>query len=574
MPQAPDLVPTAVPSATTPEVSLAVPTDAFGGAVGAALQHMGASLESDSDKIWQRAMEMQELQNRTEVDNADSKFIEQTALAHARFNAQQGTNAGPEALKAHIDEVEGIRKGIREGLSNPASQRMFNSTSLSTMGRYISNASNHSAIEVKNAYRQGLSTHQGTLANEVADSPDDPQPRRAFRAVTATIAREKGLPEEDVGEFIAQAEAPVNFESVKRALEKNPYEGKKMLDDYHAQGKLVGKEYSAALEHYQQQALNIIPDQIGGQVTADLKNQTDPERTGATLQEREQQAADIATEKFPDIPRMATEARRAARASYNDHLSAVRDLNWRDRKLVGDILEGNYSPDGKAPTKMEEVRAAPGGADSVKRLTYTQLQSVNRALMNNAMGKKYAATPESDAEFYKLYGQLTSDDPDTRAAALDVFVPELKLPQDQRTKLRNLQTDLHSGTPQDPRIGQAMQEMKPSMEGMSTGDRDKFRGAMSVILQDAISKNQGKSTPLPEVRQIGARLLQNMPSGHWYTFDSKLFEEPIPSDILGKMKLKAAIEGRAVTDEQLQSEFTRQRYNELQDAAKKTRQSP
>src|SRR5258708_1625808 len=187
MPQVPGLTPTAQPGGGIPEVNLPVPTDAFGGAVGQALQHMGVDIDQAGNRIWERAVQMQDIQNRTEVDNADSELIKQTALAHARFNSQVGQNAGPEALARHIEEIEGIRTGIREKLSNPMAQRMFNSTSLSTMGRYVSNASNHSANEVKSAYRQGLALRQGTVGNEIADDPEDPGLRDKFRAITTII---------------------------------------------------------------------------------------------------------------------------------------------------------------------------------------------------------------------------------------------------------------------------------------------------------------------------------------------------------------------------------------------------
>jgi hypothetical protein len=560
MPQAPDIVPSIAP--TTQGVagpSLPVPVDAFGGAVGLALEHMGGAIEQSANKIWERAVQLQDIQNRTEVDNADAEFIKQTALAHAKFNSQLGTNAGPDALAKHIEEIEGIRTGIRNSLSNPMSQRMFNSTSLSTMGRYISNASNHSANEVKNAYRQGLALRQSTYANEVADSPDDPEPRRKFRAITHLIADEKGIPESDRGEFVTNAESPVNLETVSRVMDRNPELGKKMMEDYHAQGKLVGEQYTAALKKYEQAAYRILPDQIATQITADLKSQTDPERTGATLQEREQQARDIAQKKYPDLPLMAKEAERATRAAYNDHLSAVRDLNWRDKNLAGDILEGNYSPNGKAPTTMAEFTAAPGGADAIKRMTYSQQQAVKRALLNNATGV-YLPTEENTKAYHQLYGQLTSDDPKVRAAAMDVFVPGLEMPKNYRATLGKLQDQLYKGTPQDPRIGQAMQEMKPSLAGMSKDDRDQFRGAFSLIIQEEMAKNQNKSLPLDEVRKIGARLLQKVPGTGWFTDDS-LFQMK-RSDI-EEYKKQMESEGTVMTDQQIQSDYVRKLYNAL-----------
>ncbi len=60
MPQAPDLVPSVAP--TTSGVagpSVNVPVDAFGGAVGHALSGLGSAVETASDRIWERAVQIQ-----------------------------------------------------------------------------------------------------------------------------------------------------------------------------------------------------------------------------------------------------------------------------------------------------------------------------------------------------------------------------------------------------------------------------------------------------------------------------------------------------------------------------------
>lgn len=571
-PQVPGLTPTQRPSGFLPNVDLPVPVDAFGGAVGQALQHMGADIEQGAGRIWDRAMQLQDIQNRTEVDNADAEFIKQTALKHAEFNAQVGQNAGPEALAQHIQDIEDIRTGIRNGLSNPMSQRMFNSTSLSTMGRYISNASNHSANEIKSAYRQGMALKQGTLGNELADDPDDPMLRARFRATSEAIGREKGLSEADIPTFVNNAESAVNLETANRMSEKNPLQAKDWIENAHSQGVLVGEQYDAAIKANERASYQIIPDQIATQVTADLKNQTDPTRTGATEQERIQQARDLAVQKFPDLPLMATEAERATRAAYNAHLGAVRDLNHRDMTLAGDILEGNYSPDGKAPTTMAEVKAAPGGTEMLSRITYSQQQRIKRGLLANSQGV-YLPTQENTDLYHKIYGQLTSDDASVRAAAMDIFIPELQMPKAYRTVLSKLQDQLYKGTPQDPRIGEAMKTMAPSLEGMDKDDLAKFRGAFSLIILDRMGQEQNKRLPDKEIREIGARLLQTQPSGHWYTSDSRLFEQSIPSDVLDKVKKDAAVQGSVITDEQAQAEYVRQLYTKLKEAGTKSKQN-
>src|SRR6266446_3115149 len=109
MPQVPGLTPTAQPGAYAPEVNLPVPVDAFGGAVGHALEGLGGQVEQASDRIWQRAVEMQGLQNETEAKEADAKYMMQSGIMHADFINKEGLNAGPAALQKHIQELQNLR---------------------------------------------------------------------------------------------------------------------------------------------------------------------------------------------------------------------------------------------------------------------------------------------------------------------------------------------------------------------------------------------------------------------------------------------------------------------------------
>src|SRR5882757_2468059 len=130
MPQVPGLVPDQTPSlGGSPEVSLGVPTDAFGGAVGHALSGLGHDIEGASDKIWAQAMNMQSLQNETEAKNADAEYMTKAGILHEKFKVLKGNNASPEALEAHIKQLQDLRVETRKGLSNPATQRMFDGSS-------------------------------------------------------------------------------------------------------------------------------------------------------------------------------------------------------------------------------------------------------------------------------------------------------------------------------------------------------------------------------------------------------------------------------------------------------------
>src|ERR1700693_5242825 len=94
MPTVPLLTPSVAPTESgTPGLGIAVPVDAFGGAVGAALSHLGESVDAAGDKIWQRVVEIQGLKNQSEVDRADTDYMEKAGIIHAKFSALQGDEA-------------------------------------------------------------------------------------------------------------------------------------------------------------------------------------------------------------------------------------------------------------------------------------------------------------------------------------------------------------------------------------------------------------------------------------------------------------------------------------------------
>src|SRR5258708_5871976 len=140
MAQVPGLTPSAQPGALAPEVNLPVPVDAFGGAIGHALEGLGSQIEQSSDRIWSRAVEMQGLKNETDAKEADAKYMMQSGIMHADFINKEGQNAGPEALQKHIQDLQDLRVNIRGSLSNPAAQRMYDGSSLVFMGLNIFNA--------------------------------------------------------------------------------------------------------------------------------------------------------------------------------------------------------------------------------------------------------------------------------------------------------------------------------------------------------------------------------------------------------------------------------------------------
>jgi len=135
MPTVPGLTPDQVPSPQgTPEVSVSTPIEAFGGAVAHAISGLGGAVEQSSDKIWQRATEFQDLQNRAEVDKADAAYMEKAGLLHAQFSARQGQDA-VQAFPKYIQDLKDERERIGGTLTNQMTQKMYDSQTLSTTVR-------------------------------------------------------------------------------------------------------------------------------------------------------------------------------------------------------------------------------------------------------------------------------------------------------------------------------------------------------------------------------------------------------------------------------------------------------
>src|SRR5258706_6396567 len=163
MPQVPY---TGVPSQTladipTPEMNPRVPSAAFGGEVAQAVQGLGKTVAGAGDEIFNRAIALQNLQNEAEATEADAKYMIEVGKIHAEYSAKEG-NERVQAFPKYRQDMQDIRQNIRGTLSSPMSQKMFDRSSLSTMGRTIFNGAG-AAATAQRQYVVGTATSQMEL---------------------------------------------------------------------------------------------------------------------------------------------------------------------------------------------------------------------------------------------------------------------------------------------------------------------------------------------------------------------------------------------------------------------------
>ncbi len=535
MPQVPGLVPDQTPSmGGTPDVSLGVPTDAFGGAVGQALQHLGVNIEGASDKIWQQAMHLQEMQNRTEVDTGDAEFIKQTALKHAEFNSRLGQNAGPEALKKHIEDIQQIRNNIKGTMSNPAAQKMFESTSLSTLGRYVSNASNHSANEVKSAYRQGLVLRRNAVGNDLADDPDDPELRRKFRSMSTLEADEKGLNPVDASEYVKNNEAAINLETANRLSDKDPTKGMELIESYHSKKALMGENYDAAIKYNTAATYRVVPDQMAREVWAQSRGDgAKPELSEDVMVEMVRKQAG---EARPGDTLFQKHAEDALHTLYTRQKQQTRQVTFDAKQEIAVALQNGAS-------NMSELMADPKVASAVKSLEPSEQMRIPGQINRYIKARDYQDNQRSLTTLQGLSKNDVLQFLDT-----DPTDPKWKLSQPQIRTVQGWKAELQKNQNQDPQVNRAMSWLRGSLAGQlqalgvfhrdakNPEDYDHFTGALSEAL-NAWKDAHGKPAESKDVTETIAKDLMRqhqVPGMLWGTNTS----DPMFKDELSTSKFK------------------------------------
>src|SRR5712664_2051469 len=330
MPQVPGLVPTETPSlGGAPNINVAVPTDAFGGAVGHALEGLGRDISGAGDKIWQQAMNMQGLQNETEAKNADAEYMMKAGMKHAEFNVKEGNNASPQAMEAHIKELQDLRVATRSGLSNPMAQKMFDGSSLSFMGRTIFNAAGHAAQQTKVAANNASTARVAATQDNIAGAPtDDVTFQRGVRAIQSEVeaqGRNSGWSPEQTEETSKQK---VSETLAKRtaSLARTDAIGAQKMYEQGAKSKALlpmdALKVQATIQtQYRQQGSRIIADQVLG------KLRDGDDEGDKSLNDYISEGMTKVTEGDLDKndPLFKDFVRERITADYNRHKSVVRD---------------------------------------------------------------------------------------------------------------------------------------------------------------------------------------------------------------------------------------------------------
>lgn len=548
MPTAPDLVPSQVPQGFAPEVSLPVPVDAFGGAVGKALEGLGGAIEGASDKIWSRAMEMQNLQNETQAKEADAKYMMESGKMHADFINNEGLNAGPEALTKHIQDLQDKRTEIRSGL-NPMAAKMYDASSLSFMGRNIFNAAGHSGQQMKVAANNASDSRIQLAKTSIGDNPNDDinvgRMTRVIESETDAKGRNSGWTPEQIAATKQSEVSEAVGHRILGIAKVNAPKAQRMLDDAVESKTLtpgVAEKITATVQNeFRTQGSRFIADKVlAGRRSGDEENRPVQEYVDAALEE--------AKKYNSKDPQFDDSVRSRVVTDYNRQRAIETDTDNSNTRTVGmAMLKANA--EGNLPTSIEELKAIDPKVspawDELQR-NPAKAQAVLKQLERNATGTHVVTTPENLQQFHTFRGQAMAGSDEERSAFMSKnFATESALTLTQRNGLMSLQDQMKHraaiSAADDPRTSRALRLLQPDLvaagitpKGSEDARKDYFTfvGSLQDQLDQYGKDHPGKLPTMEEVRTIGGQLMQKQVTSKGIIYDTRepSYKLSVPSE--------------------------------------------
>ena len=232
----------------TPRYQADARPESFGVNVWQAVRGLGQTTEKVGDEVFARGIAMQDLYNHSEAQQADADYMQKAGELHAQYSSLQGKDA-VDAYPKYISDLQDARKGLRDGLSNDMSAKLFDSQSLSTMGRTIFNGAGHAATQNK-VYALGASKARvDAIGDRTLGTPQDEDAFQDGLADTEDEIRAQGQLQgqapEAVDQAVSQAKSGLWGQRIKGLVKTQPITAGKMLDqavkDGEVQGEDIGK---------------------------------------------------------------------------------------------------------------------------------------------------------------------------------------------------------------------------------------------------------------------------------------------------------------------------------------------
>lgn len=572
-------VPTVAPQDTPiPRYEAQVSPEMFGANIGNALQNLGKTEEGAGNEIFARGIAMQDLNNHAESQAATAKFMEAAGDIHAKLGAMQGKDAVDYYANGFKTDLETARKGLRDGLSNSMSQKLFDAESLSTVGRTMFNGAGIAASANKQYAISSVESeikNQTDLAATSSNPIDVDAAKKRISALTMQRGQLKGQDSASVDEDTKVINSSLDFNVIKYLARTEPSKAATMLEE--RRGSMTAQDFDRAqtvVDNAQRAvgSVNIAQKVINSHIGDDGKSDVSFE-----VMQREAEAE--AKKVSPDDALMQKHTVDALKGLFNQKVYADKQFRWDNSQTVDAAIQNGVRD-------IQQLRADPTVAAAIDNLPKSdQLKIPARINAYNA-AKDHLANQESLTRIQGLrYNDVES------FLNLDATNPALHLNQAQQRQVMKWQVEDKKNSSSDPRVGHALEWLRKSRGtelsalGVfsrninNTDDYDHMTGALSSAL-DIWMEVHGKPAEYNDVvDKIGPQVIQSqaVPNA-WYQFGKHtqpFFKPDRDSEEYKTVTKRMSVEavergGTEPTENELDRAFTREQLLKLYPKAKKS----
>lgn len=517
MPQVPYVpYPTAEPTTQgTPSIRISTPPQAFGENIAKAVEGFGLGLEQDSDKIFNRAIAMQELQNETIARNADTVASQKMGVLHAQFQTQLGLNAGPQALEKYTKDLTAVYQDGRASLPNDDARRRYDANALSVLNRSIFNGAGHSGEQVKQAYMEGAQAQIKSIASNVYESSlvtrkGEPvnldQSIAQVRQAAEGYADMKGFTPEGRKEFVDQQVSTVIAHMLAGTARNRPQEAADLQDKYGAQ--LHGDD-QIRVDNTIQDRTRTIQSKIEVDKILNPAWSAGPDEKMPTEKDLRQQVDAMADKLHPDDPLFKDAARNYFRSRFGALVAEQKNQEFNNRQTVEGALLGNFSQ-GKIPQTVDELTAIPEVQSAWGQLP-NSTQRRYKNVLADIVSRGQKVDPYASLQARQEYVGQAQNNPQ---AFLDAdFMTDKRLSIADMKYIAGLKNQVFKAGGADPKVSHALQVLRPDLDNAGitrTADPllyDRLTGVMHDWMGDYIAEHK-KAPKDQEILDAGRRLIQ------------------------------------------------------------------
>jgi hypothetical protein len=553
-----------------PGIGVKAVGDAFGTGVAEADQKLGRQMEASSDEIFTRAVSLQNQYNDAEAKEADAKYIIQSSDLHEKFLATKGQDA-VNAKPKFLADLEKVRSDIRGSLSNPAAQKIYDSTTRQNFARTVFAASTHAGREARDYIKQSQTTQIAADAELSHAFPDNEgyyqDGLSKTRANVKALAKSQGIPEGSVIEkkMLKDAESGLLAQRLIGMAKKDPIKAFDMYSE-------TAPDSLNSEDRRKVQAIVVY-----GRRSAIGKIVSDEVNFGASEEEKPlQQRLDEAEKKIQkyekDDPLLKVEVRNRVITDFNQTSKIKRDGIQRDASTVFQAINA-LGLEGNPPTKLEQILTTPEVQAAWERSLVENpnlAKNVRNQLKLNASNNVRETT---QSEWQRLNAQ--SEEDVNAFLAEDPYANDKLSYSDQR-KIAALQAQKRKAPDKNPQVQEAMKILAPTLESFHiTRDRKdiylQYQGALMDAMAD-YQKEHKKRMPFDEIQKTGTRLLQEVSApntdrigfgGVLFPPKEKLYNVQVPEKArLTIMQMYQEKTGAIPDDKMIQRDYVRMQYNQ------------